>query len=61
MAPAERLGRHDIGRILPGAAADIILLDLPAFAASGQNREYARGVKLLLKDGVPVIQNDKIL
>ena len=61
MAPAERLGLHDAGRLVPGVPADLILFDPDVFAASGKNREYARGVRLLLKEGKPVIEEDVIL
>ena len=61
MAPADRLGLSNTGRLLPGASADLLLLDLHQFAESGRNREYACGIKLLLKDGIPVIRDDEIL
>jgi N-acyl-D-aspartate/D-glutamate deacylase len=58
--PAARIGLADRGRLVPGAAADVVVLDLDALA---DRATYAdpmrppRGVRDVLVAGTPVLRH----
>jgi N-acyl-D-amino-acid deacylase len=58
--PADHFGLRDRGRLAPGAAADVVLLDLDRLEDGSTLRDpvnYVRGVDLVLVNGTPVVDD----
>ncbi|KAA3617943.1 MAG: D-aminoacylase [Calditrichaeota bacterium] len=62
--PADILGCEDRGRIKPGMWADIVVFDpdkVKDKATFAQPKQFSEGFKLVLVNGIPVLENDEHL
>ena len=60
--PAQRLGLTNRGRLTPGYAADIVILDLPKVkekATFADPHQYPEGISHVIVNGELVVENEK--
>ena len=60
--PAERLGLTNRGRLTPGYAADVVIMDLPDVkekATFADPHQYPKGISHVIVNGEIVVENEK--